>query len=99
MSCSFSVEAYGKIVLHAAKYPTNSICGLLMGVADVNIPAMCTVTDSIPVCHNAPAGPIFDLTADVVSFVLHAVKPAVLLVCSIILCMTPPKYFSLTYRR
>lgn len=67
MSCSFSFESYCKIMLHATKYSTNSVCGLLMGVADISNPSVCVITDSIPVCHYAPAGSILDMTADVVS--------------------------------
>lgn len=67
MSCSVTLEAYCKIVLHAAKYPTLTVCGLLMGSVDPNLPEGATVaTDAVPVCHTAPVGPLFDITADVV---------------------------------
>ena len=67
MSCSFSIESYCKIILHADKYSTLSVCGLLMGTIDVSKPSICIVTDCVPVCHYSPAGPIFDMAADLVS--------------------------------
>lgn len=67
MSCTFTIEAYIKIVLHAAKYPTLSVCGLLMGRADSHVLEYTEVTDAVPVCHYAPVGPIFDMVADVMS--------------------------------
>ncbi len=65
MSCTFNIAAYYKIVLHALKFPENSVCGLITGS---NVEANCVVMDSFPVCHYAPTGPIFDIAADMVCF-------------------------------
>ena len=70
MSCSFSLEAYCKIILHAEKYSTLSVCGLLFGVIDSSKPSTCMVTDVVPVCHYSPSGPLFDMTADLVCMLL-----------------------------
>ena len=70
MNFPISVEAYCKIILHSAKYSTLSVCGILIGAVDASKSQVSSVTDSIPVCHNAPVGPIFDMAADLVIF-LH----------------------------
>lgn len=66
MSCSISIEAYCLLLLHPAKYPTCSTCGLLIGVLDQYDPSKTIITDVLPVCHTAPMGPIFDFAADMV---------------------------------
>jgi len=66
MSCSLSIESYLTCLIHAAKYPTLSTCGLLIGILDQYDPSKTIITDVLPVSHNAPIGPIFDFAADMV---------------------------------
>ncbi|GAA5980074.1 hypothetical protein JCM10908_001523 [Rhodotorula pacifica] len=47
---SLSSLAYLKVVLHAAKYPANTVIGLLVGTVDA-ASSTCTVSDAIPLVH------------------------------------------------
>ncbi|KWU43628.1 UPF0172-domain-containing protein [Rhodotorula sp. JG-1b] len=47
---SLSPLAYLKVVLHAAKYPANTVIGLLVGTVDA-ASSTCTVSDAIPLVH------------------------------------------------
>ncbi|GAA5864513.1 hypothetical protein JCM3774_005151 [Rhodotorula dairenensis] len=47
---SVSPLAYLKVVLHAAKYPANTVVGLLVGTVDATS-STCTVSDAIPLVH------------------------------------------------
>ncbi|GAA5904235.1 hypothetical protein JCM6882_003175 [Rhodosporidiobolus microsporus] len=49
-SYSLSPLAYLKIVLHAAKYPASTVCGLLVGTSSSSGEA--TVVDAIPLLHS-----------------------------------------------
>jgi hypothetical protein len=52
-------NAYVKMYLHACKYPSSCIGGYLIGSNDNDI------SDILPVCHNAPIGPILDIAAGI----------------------------------
>mmetsp|Transcript_27892 Transcript_27892/g.89969 ORF Transcript_27892/g.89969 Transcript_27892/m.89969 type:complete len:243 (-) Transcript_27892:763-1491(-) len=57
---SISAVAYGKIMMHSAKYPHCDVIGVLTGVrkADNGRPA---VHDAFPLCHNPVTASIFEL--------------------------------------
>lgn len=55
-----SATAYAKIVLHAAKFPSESVGGFLLGTVYGGI------TDVVPVFHETPVGPILSTAAQVV---------------------------------
>ena len=54
-----SSNAYVKMYLHACKYPSSCIGGYLIGSNDND------VSDILPVCHNAPIGPLLDIAAGI----------------------------------
>lgn len=54
-----SSKAYVKMYLHACKYPSSCIGGYIIGSNDNDI------SDVLPVCHNAPIGPILDIAAGI----------------------------------
>jgi hypothetical protein len=60
-----TTQAYCKVVLHAAKYPSSHIGGYLLG--NVGEDEKITISDTFPICHGYPVGPIFEVagaTAD-----------------------------------
>jgi hypothetical protein len=63
MSVKVHGIAYSKIFLHAAKNPSCSVGGYLIGALKGN---EYDIVDAVPVCHGNPAGPIFEISADMV---------------------------------
>ncbi len=63
-SVKVTTEPYLLIALHAAKYSDHNIFGYLLGTEVGNVT---NVTAVLPVCHNAPAGPILEISGQVVS--------------------------------
>jgi hypothetical protein len=69
-NCSIEIRAYCKLLLHAAKYPSESICGILIGSGGADktsASSQYTITNAYPVSHTPPVGPIFDIAGDFVS--------------------------------
>lgn len=61
-SVEISACAYAKIMLHGAKYSTQSVGGLLLGtITDSNV----KIVDSLLVYHGNPVGPIFEVASAV----------------------------------
>jgi hypothetical protein len=66
-SIHVSRQVYAKIFVHAAKYFDCPLMGFLVGSID-KTNGTYTVHDVLSVSHAHPAGPIFDMAADLVSF-------------------------------
>ena len=58
MSVQITEKAYGKVVLHAAKYHSQAVGGFLVGSAEG---ADVRVEDVLPVYHGNPVGPVFEV--------------------------------------
>mmetsp|Transcript_13328 Transcript_13328/g.13818 ORF Transcript_13328/g.13818 Transcript_13328/m.13818 type:complete len:202 (+) Transcript_13328:31-636(+) len=54
------VNIYIKIILHASKYPSLPIIGLLLGREENN--NNISISNIFPVLHSSPAGPLFDIS-------------------------------------
>ncbi|KAL9941058.1 hypothetical protein V8E36_000546 [Tilletia maclaganii] len=56
VSITVEAQAYGKVVLHAAKYPASTVRGLLVGSSSSSNSSAgggsVTITDAIPLVHN-----------------------------------------------
>ncbi len=63
-SVKVTTEPYLLIALHAAKYSDHNIFGYLLGTEVGNVT---NITAVLPVGHNAPAGPILEISGQVVS--------------------------------
>lgn len=63
-SIKISRQAYGKIFLHVAKYFDCPIIGYVVGH---ETGGSTIFSDVLPVCHSNPAGPIMEISGDVVS--------------------------------
>jgi hypothetical protein len=61
-----SVEAYAKIVLHAAKTPSQGVGGLLLGGGGGGGSGSVKITDVLPVYHGNPVGPLFEVASGLV---------------------------------
>ena len=59
-----SRQVYGKIFLHAAKHFESPLLGYIIGSESG---AHMIISDVLPICHSNPAGPILDMSGDVVS--------------------------------
>jgi len=57
------VEAYAKIVLHAAKTPSQAVGGLLLGSSGGG---SVKIADVLPVYHGNPVGPLFEVASGLV---------------------------------
>lgn len=64
MTADIKLSAYAKIFLHAAKYPSSSIGGYLIGSGGEGA---LSITDVVPICHSAPCGPMFEISGEMVS--------------------------------
>lgn len=62
-SLKVSRQAYGKIFLHVAKYFDCPILGYVVGHES---DGQTTISDVLPVCHSNPAGPVMEISGDVV---------------------------------
>jgi len=62
-SLKVSRQAYGKIFLHAAKNFDSLILGYIIGTESNG---QFSITDVLPVSHSNPAGPILEISGDVV---------------------------------
>ena len=69
VTASIQPSAYAKLVLHAAKYPSSSIGGYVIGTASSD--DSFAITDVIPMCHNSPCGPMFEIAAEMVRMQLY----------------------------
>ena len=58
-SYPISPQAYAKIVLHAAKYPSESVGGFILGSSALGA----GILDVVPVFHGTPLGPILSNAA------------------------------------
>lgn len=65
MTTTIETSAYAKIFLHSSKYSTSSIGGYLIGSRKDNL---CSITDVVPICHTCPCGPMFEISAEMVSW-------------------------------
>ncbi|CEG39993.1 Uncharacterized conserved protein encoded by sequence overlapping the COX4 gene [Plasmopara halstedii] len=64
MDYSVSTQSYVKLALHAAKHPSNAVCGLLIGVGNGN---RVLITDAVPLFHHeAPLAPLFEVACAMV---------------------------------
>ena len=63
MTASVTVEqaAYVKSILHAARYPSCPILGLLLGRVSPTKPASITIVDALPLFHHHPVGPLLEV--------------------------------------
>ena len=64
MSAVIQTSAYCKIFLHAAKYSSSAIGGYVIGTGNSD---QINITDIVPICHNNPCGPMFEIAAEMVS--------------------------------
>ena len=64
MSAVIQTSAYCKIFLHAAKYSSSAIGGYIIGTGNSD---QINITDIVPICHNNPCGPMFEIAAEMVS--------------------------------
>ena len=61
---SMSQPAYLKAILHAARYPSSPILGLLLGRINRSAQRVLSVSivDSLPLFHHHPVGPLVELS-------------------------------------
>ena len=60
MSIQFNLESYAKVVLHALKYPSDSVGGFLIGeIMGQDL----KVNDVVPVYHGPPVSPILEIAS------------------------------------
>ncbi|KAF4046326.1 hypothetical protein GN244_ATG01255 [Phytophthora infestans] len=64
MDYSVSTQTYVKLVLHAAKRPANSVCGLLLGTEQGQ---GFSISDAVPLFHHeAPLAPLLEVACAMV---------------------------------
>jgi Uncharacterised protein family (UPF0172) len=64
MAALIQTSAYTKIFLHAAKNQSSSVGGYLIGSENNG---QFNILDVVPICHSSPCGPIFEISAEMVS--------------------------------
>lgn len=62
-TCHGSATAYSKVLLHAAKFPSQSVTGLLLGTREEGI---VRVSDAVPLFHNSISAPVLEAAAALV---------------------------------
>lgn len=72
---TLSPLAYLKVVLHAAKYPANTVVGLLVGTVDATS-STCTISDAIPLVHAwTDLAPMTEAALQLVRSLLAVLRP------------------------
>jgi len=70
---TITAEAYCKINLHGARYASEVVCGFLVGsIQAKGKEAQIYVEDVLPICHNNPVGPIFEVAGAMMKSIFPA---------------------------
>ena len=64
MSAVIQTLAYCKMFLHASKNSSSAVGGYIVGTVNADV---LNITDVVPICHSNPCGPMFEISAEMVS--------------------------------
>eukprot|EP01116_Phalansterium_solitarium_P010611 TRINITY_DN255_c0_g1_i3.p2 TRINITY_DN255_c0_g1~~TRINITY_DN255_c0_g1_i3.p2 ORF type:complete len:206 (-),score=84.82 TRINITY_DN255_c0_g1_i3:357-974(-) len=57
---AIDVEAYERLMLHAQRYPTQQVCGVLLGRTDTGPAAGVELLEAVPLLHGHVLAPLLD---------------------------------------